>query len=127
MLIPRGPSDARMLIATECVTYRDLQTKTILSDREFERILEAAGVDRNRCFITSLIREQISGQKFEYLVAPSKKAVTSEHVPLHNRMVKPELLRYVEALEKDIDLVKPVVVLALGNGAYDHTEIFRFD
>lgn len=116
MLIPTGPSNARMMIVAECATYRDLQSNTLLNDREFDRMLEAAGVRRADCFITALIRGEISGQNFDLQVAPSKKAITPNHVPLHNRHVRRELIPYAEALAKDIDLVKPKVVLALGNG-----------
>ena len=116
MLIPAGPSDARLMIVADCVSYRDLQSNTILNDREFDRMLADAGVDRNKCFVTALIRGQIQGQNFDPQVAPSIKARTSDHQPLHNKFVKKGLFPYVEALERDIDLVKPKVILALGNG-----------
>lgn len=117
MLLPSGPSNARMMIVAECVSYRDLQSNTILNDREFDRMLEDAGVNRTECFITAFIRSQITGQNFDLQVAQTKKAVTPAHVPLHNRMVRKELLPHVEALGKDIDLVKPKIILALGNGS----------
>jgi DNA polymerase I-like protein with 3'-5' exonuclease and polymerase domains/uracil-DNA glycosylase len=116
MLIPSGPSNARMMIVAECVSYRDLQSNTILDDREFERILTDAGVRRADCFVTALIRGQISGQSFEVQVATSKKAITPNHTALHSRYVRKELIPYIEALERDIDLVKPKIILALGNG-----------
>lgn len=116
MLIPRGPADARMMIVAEAVSYRDLQTNTILTDREFDRMLEEAGCDRNRCFVTALIKGQVTGQNFDLLVAPSKRAVTPDHVPFYNRYVRKELTSYVKSLEADIDLVKPKIILALGNG-----------
>jgi DNA polymerase I-like protein with 3'-5' exonuclease and polymerase domains/uracil-DNA glycosylase len=117
MLIPRGPSNARLMIVSECVSYRDLSSKTILNDREFEKMLSDAGVDHNRAFITAFIRGEITGQNFELQVATSVKARTPEHVPFHNRYVRKGVLPYVEALERDIDLVKPKIILALGNGA----------
>lgn len=115
MLIPSGPSSARMMIVADCVSYRDLQYNTILNDREFDRILEAAGVVRSQCFVTAFIRGQITGQNFDLLVAQSIKARTPNHMPLHNKYVKKEVFPYVEALERDIDLVKPKVILVLGN------------
>lgn len=117
MIIPSGPSDARMMIVTECVSYRDLQQNTILNDREFDRMLEEAGVERTKCFVTAFIRGQIRGQNFDLQVAPSIKARTPDHVPFHNKYVRREVMPYVEALTRDIDLVRPKVILAVGNGA----------
>lgn len=117
MLIPSGPADARMMIVTECVTYRDLQFKTILNDREFDKMLSEAGIDRNRCFITSVVRGEIQGQNFDLQVAQTKKAVTPNHTLLHNRYVRKDLIPHVEALERDIELIKPKVILGIGNGA----------
>jgi len=115
-LIPSGPVDARMMIVADCVSYRDLQSNTILNDREFDRMLYEAGIVRSQCFVTALIRGQIQGQNFDSQVAQSQKARTPDHVPLHHKYVKKELISYVKALEKDIELVKPRVILALGNG-----------
>lgn len=117
MLIPRGPADARLMIVTECISYRDLQSNTILNDREFDRLLSEANVDRNQCFVTALIRGQVNGQTFDHQVAQAKNQITPDHVPLHNKHVRKGLIPYVEALTRDIDLVKPRVILALGNGA----------
>jgi hypothetical protein len=76
MLIPSGPVDARMMIVADCVSYRDLQSNTILNDREFDRMLAEAGVDRTVCFVTAFIRGPITGQNFDLQVAPSIKART---------------------------------------------------
>jgi DNA polymerase I-like protein with 3'-5' exonuclease and polymerase domains/uracil-DNA glycosylase len=116
MIIPSGPSDAHLMIVAECVSYRDLQSNTILNDREFDRMLSDAGIDRTSCFVTALVRGAIRGQNFDLQVAQSKKAITPDHVPLHNRYVRRELIPYIEALQRDIDLVKPKIILALGNG-----------
>jgi DNA polymerase I-like protein with 3'-5' exonuclease and polymerase domains/uracil-DNA glycosylase len=105
-----------MMIVADCVSYRDLQLNCILNDREFDRMLEEASVDRARCFVTALIRGEIRSQTFDYQVAMSKNQITPDHSSLHNRYVRKELLPYVEALTRDIDLVKPKVILALGNG-----------
>lgn len=117
MLIPRGPSDARLMIVTECVSYRDLQMNTILNDREFDKMLDEAGVNRAQTFVTAFIRGPIRGQNFDLQVAMSKKAVTPDHTLLHDRYVRKEVMPHVTALQADIDLVRPKVILAVGNGA----------
>lgn len=116
MLIPTGSVDARLMIVADCVSYRDLQSNTILNDREFDRMLAEAGIVRSQCFVTAFIRGAITGQNFDLQVAQSIKARSPSHVPFYNRYVRQEVLPYVSALERDIDLVKPKVILALGNG-----------
>lgn len=116
MLVPSGPSTARMMIVSECVTYRDLQANQILNDREFDRMLSEAGAERFSCFITSLIREQVPGQAFDTQVARAKKDITPAHSPLHDKYVLDSVHRGLNGIIRDIELVKPKIVLALGNG-----------
>ena len=116
MLMPHGPADARLMIVADCVSYRDIQSNTILNDREFDRLLSAAGINRTRCFVTALIRETVYMQDFDQLVAMKKDQITPAHKLLHNRYVKSPVLTGLDRLEADIDLIKPKIILAVGNG-----------
>lgn len=116
MLLPYGPANARIMIVSDCITYRDIQRNNILDDREFDKMLEEAGIRRFECFTTSLIKEQIRGQDFELLVARTKKEITPDHRPLHDRMVLDPVIRGLDSLVRDIELVKPKIIIALGNG-----------
>ena len=116
MLMPHGPADARLMIVADCVSYRDIQSNTILNDREFDRMLSEAGINRTRTFATALLREQVYGQNFDTQVAKSKKEVTPEHKALGDRFVKRCVLDGLDRLVADIELVKPKVILGLGNG-----------
>lgn len=117
MIQPYGPPNARLMIVADCVSYRDIQSNTILNDREFDRMLSDAGVNRTQCFVTALIREQVNGQSFDTQVAKAKKDITPEHKALHNQYVKRPVLDGLSNLVRDIELVKPKIILALGNGA----------
>lgn len=117
MLMPQGPADARLMIVTDCVSYRDLQFKTILNDREFDRMLTEAGVNRSQTFVTALLRGEVKGQNFDNQVPRSKREVTPMHTTLHGRAVTRSVVDGLAALDRDIDLVRPKVILALGNGA----------
>ena len=115
-MIPSGPSNAKIMVATDCISYRDIQSNTILNDREFDRMFSEAGGNRTQSFVTALIREQVQGQNFDVQVAKAKREITPEHTPLHDRYVKRCVVDGLARLERDIDLVKPKVILALGNG-----------
>ena len=116
MLMPHGPADARLMIVADCVSYRDLQSNTILNDREFDRMLSEAGINRTKTFVTALLREQVYGQNFDTQVAKSKREVTPEHKPLGDRFVKKCVIDGLAKLIADIELVKPKIILGLGNG-----------
>jgi len=114
MIQPYGPPNARLMIVTDQVSYRDLQSNTILQDREFDRMFEAAGGIRFACFTTALIKEQFRGQVAENLIHPLKKNAPGHYVTLHDKLVDPLLLRGLESLKADIELVKPRIILGLG-------------
>jgi len=116
MLQPYGPANAQMMIVAECVSYRDLQSTTILNDREFDRMLSEAGANRSQCFISALIKEPCCGQNFESQVAKAKKDIIPDHKALHDKFVKPCVLAGLSRLVADIELVKPKIILGLGNG-----------
>lgn len=115
-MLPAGPANARLMIAVDCVTNNDLRMNIILADREFDRMLSEAGIIRSQTFVTALIREQVHGQTFDSQIAQAKKDITPEHHPLHNRHVRRSVMVGLDSLVRDIDLVKPRVILALGNG-----------
>lgn len=118
MLIPNGTADAKLMVVMECVTSRDLQfSKTILSDREFDKLLSEAGGSRASVFTTALIRGMVYQQTFDTQVAWNKKQIRGDMHELHNRFVTPAVTVGLESLIRDIELVKPKVILALGNGA----------
>lgn len=117
MLLPSGPIDARLMIVTDCVSYRDFPSRTILSDPAFNKMLSEAGIIRSRCFITALIREEVTGQSIETQIAPNKKAITPEHEEVNGKWCRPALVKGLQRLERDIELVGPKVILALGQTA----------
>lgn len=117
MLIPSGPSDAKLLVVVDCVSGRDLYSKTILADREFDKMLMEAGGNRASVFTTALIRGQVYGQTFDTQISPSRKDPGGDYDLLFDRYVRPSVTVGLEGLVRDIELVRPRVVLALGNGA----------
>lgn len=116
MLLPSGPANAKLMIAVDCVSYRDIQSNTILNDREFDKMLSEAGVNRTQTFVTALLRETVYGQNFDTQVAKARKDVKPTQKTLHNRHVEPCVVVGLNKLIADIDLIKPKVILGLGNG-----------
>lgn len=116
---PEGSTQSRIMIVQDCPGYEELRASAPLqgsAGKELNRMLHEAGITRSECFVTSLIRTQIPFNSFDRLVAQRKADVTLEHVWLHDKKVLPSLASALQLLEKEIDLIKPKVILALGNG-----------
>lgn len=80
-------------------------------------MLQEASIMRSECFITSLVRTMIPHASIESVIAQRKADVTPMHVPYFDKMVLLAFVEGVKMLEKEIDLVKPKVVVVAGNGA----------
>jgi len=87
------------------------------SGQELTRMLHEAGIARSECFLTNVCRERPRGNDISQFIAFKKNAITRAHVPLRDKMVLPVVREGYELLKKEIALVKPNVIIALGNTA----------
>lgn len=113
------------------------------SGQELDRMLHEAGILRSECFVTNVCRERPPNNKIELYIrmGKSKKGVgpkglapfnpkkplkddrirlaaginPATFVKYRNIWVHPAILSGAELLQKEIDLVKPNIILALGN------------
>ncbi len=118
MIQPSGPSNARIMIVQGAPTWEDLRLGSPFqgsSGRELAKILVEAGSNKMHCFLTSFIRGQVRSNSISTQVAQKKADVTPEHSPFHEKMVLPAFLEGIDALNRDIDLVKPKVVVVFDN------------
>lgn len=116
---PTGSTSAAIMVIQDVPGEAELRNHSPLegsAGMEFNRMLSDAGLTRADCFITSLIKNRIRGNVFESQIAMTKKEITPFHVPFYDRFVLPAVLDGLRQLEKEIDLVRPKVILALGNG-----------
>jgi len=119
MIPASGPPTARLMIILDCVSDIDLHKNLILSDYQFSKLLQEAGIRREECFVTALVGEKVLGQDFDTLVARSKRegGAWSDADDLHGRKVRSVVTRSLARLEREISLVRPALILTLGNGA----------
>lgn len=78
-------------------------------------MIAEAGGNIMSCFITSLIRGQVRSNSISTQVAQKKSDVTPEHLPFREKMVLQPYLDGVDALNRDIDLIKPKIVVVFDN------------
>ena len=117
---PTGSTQSRIMIVQDCPGYAEIGAQEPLQGsggKEFNRMLSDAGIMRSECFITSVIRQQVSQFSTDTQIAMRKADVTPFHQPYYDKMVLQPFTSGAALLIKEIELVKPRVILALGNGA----------
>lgn len=87
------------------------------SGQELNRILNDAGLNRSQCFVTNIARTRPYNNDIGQFIALKKKDITPEHQPLRDRYVKRPIIDGIASLEREISLVKPNVLVPVGNVA----------
>jgi len=116
---PSGSIQSKVMIVVDCPSYSDLKANSFLagsSGTEFNRMLQDAGLSRSECFVTSVVRRLIPQCEITSVVAMRKADITPMHKPFGSKMVLEPFSVGALMLLKEIDLVKPRVIVVLGNG-----------
>jgi uracil-DNA glycosylase family 4 len=87
------------------------------SGEELNRMLHEVGIMRSETYATNLINERPPYNDLTAWIAAKKKDITSQHVILRDKYVLPKVRAGYESLMKEIGLVRPNVIVALGNHA----------
>jgi DNA polymerase I-like protein with 3'-5' exonuclease and polymerase domains/uracil-DNA glycosylase len=85
------------------------------SGAELNRMLHEAGIARSECFITNVCRERPPDNDISLWVTRTKSHVTEGMTPYLDGWIRPVVASGMELLWKEINLVRPNVILALGN------------
>jgi uracil-DNA glycosylase len=87
------------------------------SGMELNKMLNEAGIMASECWKTNVINARPPRNDLEAWIPVTKKGITSDMVQLRGRWVKPIVREGYESLLKEISLVKPRLIVALGNTA----------
>jgi uracil-DNA glycosylase len=115
---PEGPIPARIMLVGEAPGYEEEQRGLPFqgaSGQELNRMLGEAGIIRSECFITNVCRVRPANNDLNLFIAKAKKDVTPQHIQLRGRSVLKPIYDGVELLRKEIAMVKPNIIVALGN------------
>src|SRR5215204_5150267 len=107
-----GPLGAKLMIVGESPSYVEVETGipfTGPSGRELDRIAKDAGFNRQNCWVTNVCK---------YYVPPSP-ATVERPIPFQVRakIAGINLEDELESLQREINEVRPNVILALGGTA----------
>ncbi|MGH9429285.1 MAG: uracil-DNA glycosylase, partial [Terriglobia bacterium] len=115
---PSGPSNAEIMVVGEAPgSEEERQNQPFVgpSGSELNRMFHEAGISRSECFITNVCRERPYNNDIGLFIAKTKKEVTKEHILYRDKWVRRPVLEGIELLKKEIELVKPKIIIALGN------------
>lgn len=115
---PDGPIPARVMVVGEAPGAEE-EAQGIpfvgASGKELTRMLHEANIERSECFITNVARERPPGNDIYNFIAAKKKDATKDHNAFRGKMVKRQIIEGWNLLKKEIEMVKPNIIIALGN------------
>lgn len=120
MIQPHGPLPARIMIVTDCPSGEDLHRGSLLSGysgTELTKMLSEANISRSACFVTSVVRIAAPGGNMAAFIAERKSDITSHHGILREKYCLPPVFEGLSLLQREIELCRPNVIIALGNVA----------
>lgn len=119
MLVPgEGPIPARIMLVGEAPGFEEERSGHPFvgaSGRELDRMLHEAGILRSECFTSNVCRHRPPDNKMEAWVHLRKKGAPADWPTFRNGHIHPLVRQGVDDLMKEISLVQPNIILALGN------------
>ena len=119
-VLPSGPIPAKVMIVGEAPGAEEERTGSPFmgaSGNELTKMLQEAGINRNECFITNLIRIRPAGNDLSSFIAFKKEDVTPSHIRLRDKMVLKCVEEGYNLLLKEIEMCDPNIIICLGNAA----------
>lgn len=87
------------------------------SGQELNRMLQEAGIMRSECYVTNVVNARPPRSDLSAWIADKKKDILPTHVPIRGRWVMPIVRDGIYRLYQELALVRPNIVIALGNVA----------
>ena len=115
-----GNPNAKLMIIGEAYGFEEDRAGEPFvgaSGQELNRMLSSAGIGRNEVWCSNVVNARPKGNDFGEWVAQRKIDITPEHIPLRDRMVRPIVKLGLDSLWEEINLVKPHVIVPVGNWA----------
>ena len=115
-----GPIPAKIMIVGEAPGLEeDMAGRPFIgqSGKELDRMLHEAGILRSACFVTNVVRQRPPNNDIEKYIPVKKGDIQPNFVRLQDKFVHPIVAEGIAMLKKEIDVVKPDLIIALGNTA----------
>lgn len=117
-IVPSGPPTAPLMLVVDFPRQKDAEVRSPLAGTSrwcLDVALKESGLSHYPTFLTSCLRERPSGDTLESHVPQTLKARTADCQLLNGQWVSPAVRFGRDLLLQEIRLVKPTMVLAMGN------------
>jgi len=118
VLMGSGPTSASIMIVGEFWSPEDEVTREPFSGsdgRELDRMLLEAGIHRSECYTTNVVNARPPYNELEKWLPLKKTDIKPNFLPLNGRYVDPVVVAGYNSLLKEIALIKPKIIIAMGN------------
>jgi len=85
------------------------------SGAELNRMLHEAGILRTECYLTNVVNARPLNNDIGNWIAAKKKDITHNHIQWNGKYVLPIVAQGAARLAREIEMVQPNVIIALGN------------
>ena len=113
-----GPHHAKVAVVGEFPHEQDiLRSQPFCGGPGFEltKMMAEANIHRETCFITMVLNDRVPRGRVDGVIALKKKDITPQHVLWNGKWVLPQVIDGAMRLRRELELVKPNVVCAVGN------------
>lgn len=121
MIQPDGHPNARIMVVNEFPTKEEMLKGVAMSGSggyEFNKMLTEAGIMRSECWMTYVARVCPPGYTVDGFFPKLKRDIDHTfHVHHNGKYVSPAIMTGIALLEKEIELIRPDIIIALGNTA----------
>lgn len=117
---PSGPAPAKIMLVGEAPGEQEVakgEPFVGMSGLELSRMLQEAGIIRSTCFITNVVRVRPPGNDVSAFISMRKSDTTAQHALVRDKMCLPPIWEGIEMLKREIELVRPNIIIAFGNVA----------
>ncbi len=117
---PEGSLSSRIMIVGEAPgAEEEIKNSPFVgaSGMELNRMLHDAGISRSECFLTNVARIRPPGNDISCYIAKAKKDRTNAHTEIQGLWVTREILDGYTLLQREVSLVQPWIIIAVGNVA----------
>lgn len=115
-----GPIPAKVMIVGEAPGMEESKAGRPFvgqSGKELDRMLHDAGILRSECFVTNVVRERPLNNNIEHFIPVKKQDFKPSMIHWNGKVIDPVVKQGVDMLQKEIEAVKPNLLIALGNTA----------
>lgn len=115
---PTGPLPARIMIVGEAPSEEDARKGFPFagySGTELTKMLAEANIQRGQCFVTTVVRTPPPGGMIDSFIAQRKSDISPQHGIFRDKYCLPPVFEGTQILQREIELCRPNVIIALGN------------